>query len=167
MNDFDDDIHNMRQTVTRGQILAIDDTGPVQTATVKTADGVIRAGVEVIQLYGLASYPPAGGGEMVLLANGNDAADLIGFVTAPSYRFGKQNHGETALYSANGCRIQVQQGGILALSAGARILLDAPEVDVTGNLTINGDVTINGDLIATGNVTVDGNINATGTIHGA
>ena len=91
----------------------------------------------------------------MLFAVGNDASHLIGIVDAPALRFGNLQRGEAVIYGAGGSRVHIQQGGTVVVAAAVKVIVQAPDVEILGNLSV------------TGHVTVTGAIDATGTIHGA
>ncbi len=154
MNDDEEDVHNLRQSIVQGVVLSIEDGGAVQTATVQTADGAIRAGVEIVQPFGFASSPPAAGADVLLWAVGGDVGHLVGLVSAPGLRFGNLNRGEVVVYGAGGSRVHLQQGGTVVIAAATKVIISATAVEIDGALTVNGHLQVNGA------------IDATGTIHG-
>lgn len=84
------DVYDARAMVQRGLVLSIDDTGQVQTATVRTTDGAIYSGIEVYQPFGAASVPPGDGAIALLFAVGGDPANMVALLANPSIRFGGQ-----------------------------------------------------------------------------
>ena len=156
----------LRGAAMRGLVQSIDDSGPMQTVTVITHDGMIRAGIEVYQPFGLATAAVAVGSVVQLAAIGADPGDLIALPpTTPGLRFGNLAAGEVVLYDATGDRVALKQGGeidILAATminltaAGVSIVLTSTGVAITGNVTITGNVAVTGTLSTTGDVTANG-----------
>ena len=74
-------------------------------------------------------------------------------------------------------KVVVEVGADILLKAGAKVTVDVPETEVTGNLLVKGKLTYQGGMAGsggsgaaaaiTGNVQVNGNIDATGTIMDA
>ncbi|MCM3011385.1 phage baseplate assembly protein V, partial [Bacillus subtilis] len=74
-------------------------------------------------------------------------------------------------------KVVVEVGADILLKAGAKVTVDVPETEVTGNLLVKGKLTYQGGMAGsggggaaaaiTGNVQVTGNIDATGTIMDA
>ncbi len=143
------DAMQMRGAVARGVVTGTADAGQAQTVDVETHEGVLRAGVEVMQVFGLASRPPAGPGAMaLLLAVGGDQGDMVALPLAcPSIRFGGLLAGEAVLYDAAGNRVHIRDGGIVEVHAATKIKLVAPLVEIVAD-----DVTITGDLAVAGQV---------------
>jgi phage gp45-like len=128
-----------------GVVQSANDTGEVQTVTVMTADGAVRADVEVMQIYGFASLAPANGAICLLIAVGGDPANLRAWpVAAPAARFGGMAAGDTCVYAQDGSRIHIKQGGVIEIWAGASLTINAAEVTMTGTLNVTTDVVIAG-----------------------
>jgi phage gp45-like len=145
-----EDANTLRGLAVRGLVHRVDDGGAAQRLDIETHEGVVRSGVEVLQPYGLASAPAAGG-LTVVLALGGDQGDLVALPMAqPAARMGGLGPGQVALYDDTGTR--VGKLGVLA----------AAEVTVTVGGTVF-KVTPAGVQI-TGNLVVDGDISATGTV---
>lgn len=123
----------LRGLVARGLVRTTSDAGAAQTAEVTVARHVDRSGVEIIQPFGLASRPPAGG-SMVVLAVGGDQGDLVGLpVAAPSSRLGHLAEGESALYGGDGTRVHIKADGTVHVPAGKAVVITC------GDLTIEID----------------------------
>lgn len=140
-------VEDARGTATEGIIVAVNDTGQVQTVDVQTNAGVY-AGVEVFQPFGHASSPPAQGAVAILLAIGGDPANLRAFIKAPQRRLGKLARGESAIYGSDGSRVHIRQGGTIDVLGATAVHM------VVGSATLDlaaGVVTItNADVIADG-----------------
>lgn len=143
------DIMTLRGGVARGAVVATADDGQAQTVDVETHEGVLRAGVEVMQVFGLASRPPLGPGAMaLLLAVGGDQGDMVALPLAvPSVRFGMLPPGDAVLYDAAGQRVHLRDGVIVEMVAAVKIRMVAPTVEIVAD-----DVTISGDLAVAGQV---------------
>jgi phage baseplate assembly protein V len=139
---------DLRSIITEGIILAVDDTGEVQTIDVQTHDGVIRHGIEVHQCAGMASNPQVGG-KALLMAVGGDIANLRALPPSDPTRFGKQASGERCIYGPDGSRVHLRAGGIIEVLAGNQVIIQAPEIAVTApnGVTITANVTIIGNLV--------------------
>lgn len=147
-------VGNLRALISYGVVTNVDDSGSAQTATVTTGDGVLRAEVEVMQPFGLASVPPADGATTVLLQIGGDPANLVALpMSNPSTRFGGLGAGEAVLYAGDGTRIHVKPGGVVEVW-GVSVTVNAQTltINAAGGTTINGNIQINGHLTASGDV---------------
>lgn len=140
-------VEDARGGATEGVVVAVNDTGQVQTVDVQTPGG-LYAGVEVWQPFGHASSPPPNGAVAILIAIGGDPANLRAFIKAPQRRFGNLVRGESALYGSDGSRVHVRQGGTIEVigAAAARMVVGSATLELAA-----GVVTItNADVIADG-----------------
>jgi phage baseplate assembly protein V len=162
-----------RAMLTKGIIVAVDDTGAAQTVDVLTHDGALFSSVEVIQLFGHASVPAADGAQALVLAIGGDPANRMAIPFNPAVRFGNLVPGESVLYGSDGSRVGVRTGGTVEVLGMSLVTLQSPEITllapngvaITGNVTITGSLTVSGaTLLEAGTVTGDWTVG--GTIHG-
>ncbi|SIP96324.1 phage baseplate assembly protein [Bosea sp. TND4EK4] len=122
--------HAYRGTVLRGVVRSTNDKGAMQTASVTTHRHVDRTDVEVVQPFGFASRPPAGG-LMIVLAIGGDQGDLAGLpVAAPGSRLGNLKEGESAQYNAKGDRIHIKDDGTIEILTTRKVLVKVKETTV-------------------------------------
>jgi phage gp45-like len=144
----------MRQTsfALRGVVLAVNDSGAVQTVDVETHPGVVRSQVPVLAPYGF-SAGPAAGSVVILLPMGGDAGDLVAMpASLPGGRQGSGAAGEVALADAQGNRVIIRAGGIVEVHAATTIKLVAPVVEITGDVTVTGTLTAQTVRDATGSM---------------
>ncbi|HVT35410.1 MAG TPA: hypothetical protein VHE37_07500, partial [Nevskiaceae bacterium] len=64
--------------------------------------------------------------------------------------------GESASYNLWGDFIHLKQDGTVHLKARSKLLVEAPETEFTGNVTIDGNLHINGDTSGDGTGHFDG-----------
>jgi phage baseplate assembly protein V len=150
-----EDANTLRGLAVRGLVHRVDDASAAQRLDVETHEGVVRSGVEVLQPYGLASAPAAGG-LTVVIALGGDQGDLVALPMAqPASRMGGLAPGQVALYDDTGTRVALTADGKLALLAAAEVTLTVAGtvLKVTpGGVTITGKLVVEGDIEATGTV---------------
>lgn len=165
----------VRGAAVLGEVLAIDDGGEAQTITVRTHQDVVRSGVEVLSIHGLASNP-GDGATCLLLAVGGDqghlvALPLMGFST----RFGALPAGGVALYDDAGNHIAFTADGRVTVAAAAllRLFVQTLSIEAQGGTTVHGPVTFTdpvtfaADVRFQGNVTIQGSLAVAGAITGA
>ena len=164
---LDETIQELRGASMRGLVQAIHDTGEVQTVDVVTHDGMLRAGIEVFQFYGIATCAPAVGSVVQLAAIGADPGDLVALPPiCPAARYGGLLPNEVVIYDASGQRLALRQGGVVQLLGATSITLAVGNASLTitesgiattGTLTNNGvDVSsthVHGGVITGGNDT--------------
>lgn len=164
-----DDVPRFRAGSVLGIVQSVDDSGEAQTLTVQTHDGVVRQGIEVMSIHGLASTPLPGAIVLLHAIEG----DQTHYVAAPAslfgYRFGAVPGGGVALADAAGNRLAFPADGTGTLTVAALLTLMAQTmaVNVQGAATFTcGLVEFAGDVVFKGNVTIDGNLTVLGTING-
>jgi phage baseplate assembly protein V len=160
MNRQSEQTMELRGASMRGLVVAVDDTGPMQTVDVQTHDGFVRSGIEVYQMFGVATCAPAVGSVVQLMAFGADPGDLVALpMITPALRYGGLAQGEVVLYDNTGDRVALRNGGfvqILAASTielavgGTSVTLSSSGIAVVGNITQTGNIDSTGDHIANG-----------------
>ena len=147
--------HDGRVQATRGIVSATNDNGQAQTADVTSHAGMLHAGVEVMQIYGLASRPPAKGAIGVSIAIGGDPGDTVMLPLGyPSARFGGLAEGDTVIFTLEGTRVALRMGGKVEIMSASSVAITSPGVTITASagVTIVGNVAIQGNLTVTGDV---------------
>jgi adhesin HecA-like repeat protein len=138
---IDEIFSSLRGVVSIGVVQSANDAGEAQTVTLVTADGVVRADVEVMQIFGFASLPPSNGAICLVVAVGGDPANLRALpIACPAARFGGMVGGDAAMYAADGSRVHIKPDGVVEIWAGSTLTINAPNVTLTGTLTAQGDV---------------------------
>ncbi len=153
-----------RSMIVRGVVEQSYDDGEMQLVDVRTHDGILRTGIEVIQTYGMAHNPPVGS-IAVLMAVGGDTGDYMALPSGnPSARMGGLAQGEAGIYRwPDGTRIMLRGGGVIEVLAATRVTISTGDVEVTAPIGVTittPTATINGDLKVTGQVS-----DATGTMQ--
>lgn len=139
----------LRGLVMRAEVRGTSDGGETQTVEAETHEGILRSAVEVLQPFGVASRPPAGG-VAVVLAIGGDQGDLVALPLAcPSSRFGGLAEGETVVYDAAGNRLHFRAGGLVELRAqnSVKVQVGGTVMEVTpAGVAITGDLVVSGQV---------------------
>ena len=150
-----DDVYNMRGTIVLGEVLSVDDTGPAQTLTVRTHDGIVRSGIRVMQPDGHAGVTAGDGAEVLMFAVGGDPAHFVALPPSnPAARFGHAAAGEQVIYAPDGTRVAVRSGGRIEIWGGSSVTIHTAGMTVTAP----SGVTIVGPLHVTGPVTRDADV---------
>ena len=125
----------LRGLVQRGVVHRVDDSGGVQQADVETAEGVVRSGVHVVQMPGLACNPGTDGVMAVVISPGGDQGIPLVILAATGAGLGNLAAGEMAIYALDGsARVHCQPGGTIHAMASTKIIAEAPEIDVTATI---------------------------------
>lgn len=130
-------VYDARAMIQLADVQSINDTGQAQTATVMTSAGAVYSDIEVIQTYGVSSAAPVDGAIALVFAVGGDPANLRAFLFNPSFRYGRQQPGESAIFAPDGTRVVVREGGVVEVIGGNQIKLTAPTVTINASAAAN------------------------------
>lgn len=146
-------VRPMQQAIARraARVVArlVDDSTKMQLLQIGVMAGETAGGVERFQNYGFTSKPLAGAeGVVVFLGGGSDHPICIA-MDDRRYRKIALAEGESAVYNHVGDFIHIKADGSISVKASASVDVDAPEVTMTGNLTVAGNITsTSGDVVA-------------------
>lgn len=164
----------------RAVVRAIDDSKGRQTLQVELLKGELRDQVERMQNYGFTSHPLPGADAAVVFVTGNREQGIAVAVDDRRYRLNLQP-GEVSLYDDIGNRVSLLRDRIdilgtdlvsvvapavtvecddLTATATATAEIEAPEITLTGNVTVAGNFTVTGG----GAANISANVNFTGTV---
>ena len=165
-------VRPMQQAISRraARVVArlVDDTTKLQILQIGIMAGETAGGVERFQNYGFTSKPLEGAeGVVVFLGGGSDHPICI-VMDDRRYRKNDLASGETAVYNHVGDFIHIKADGSISVKASASVDVDAPEVTMSGNLTVAGNITsTTGNISATaGNITAPAGDVVAGTVSG-
>ncbi len=134
--------------VSRAILESVKDSGGIQMVKVSLLEGETREGLERVQNFGFTSNPPEGAEAVAVFAGGNREVGFIIACDHRQYRFKPLASGESALYTDDGTVIHLKKGGIIEVKAATKVEIDAPELELTGNLTVSGNVDAQGSVSA-------------------
>lgn len=152
--------------VSRAVLQLVDDAARMQGVQVVLLKGEVRP-LERFQNYGLSSHPHPGAEGIAVFVGGNREHGVIVAMDDGRYRPTDIEPGEVVLYDDLGSRVHLKRDGEIHVTASALVVVDAPEAEFTGNVTVAGNLEVTGNVvIPTGNVTLtDGTLTATnGTV---
>jgi len=109
-----------------------------------------------MSVYGICSNPPSNSHILLLSSNG-DESNKFGFQNDFLARKKDLKEGEVALYNT-------LTESFVVMNENGDVDVEAPNVNIVGNLTVDGDITTTGDMTATGEVTA-GAVTLTGHGH--
>ncbi len=160
-------IEQSRGTIVLGEVQSIDDTGEAQTISVQTHDGVLRSGVEVASIHGLATNP-GDGAACILLAIGDDQAHLVALpLMGIGTRFGRVPKGGVVLYDAAGNHLAFTADGNATLAAAAllRLVVQTLSIEAQAGSTVHGPVTFTDPVTFQAGVTFQADVTINGALH--
>lgn len=112
--------------------------------------------VERAQDYGFTSHPLPGCDAFLLCSGGSREQAVAVAVDDRRHRPRDLAAGEVALYTDEGDRVVLRRGRVVEVTAGARVRVDAPEAEFTGNVRIAGTLAVEGDTTFSGAVSASG-----------
>ena len=120
--------------VARSVIDLLDEKNGKLLAQIKLLDGQVRAQVEILQQYGFASRPLAGGEAGVMFVGGNRHHGLVIATDDKRYRLRGMANGEVALYTDEGDVVHLKRGGEIYVKAKTKVRIDTPRLECTGEI---------------------------------
>jgi len=125
-------VTRLANLVARGVIRQTDDARKVQVVQVEVGEGEVRE-VQRVQEYGFTSHPPAGGEAVVVFVGGRRDHGLTVATDDGRYRPTGLEAGEVAVYTDQGDRVIIERGGTVRVTASAKVVLEAPLVELAGS----------------------------------
>lgn len=151
----------------RAVVLQSTDSGALQRLQVRALAGEALDGVERLGEYGFASRPlPGATGLLVCLGGNRDHPVMVG-TEDTRHRLRDLEPGEVALYTDEGDLIVLRRGRTIEIVAGGEVAIQAPEVTLSGNLTVAGSISTEGSIAAAGSISTDGSVSAAGDVADA
>lgn len=131
----------VRLMVGRAILAAISDAGPIQTAQAKLLADETHDDMERVQEYGLTSVPLPGAEGVVVFVGGNRDHGLIVATDDRRYRIKGLQGGEVAIYTDEGDTIILKRGRVIEITAGTKVRIVTPLLEVTGEVKDKCDST--------------------------
>lgn len=151
----------------RGVLRLVKAAGAVQLAQVDGLAGEQLQDAELFQHYGYTSNPPAGTMAVIVPIGGKTSHGIAVATEHGAHRKKGLATGEVALYTDEGDCIVLNRGRIVRVVAGAKVRIEAPLVEITGDLTVTGKITGSGGFAISGGATtvaINGNLATIGTV---
>jgi phage gp45-like len=139
----------VRLSIGRVVLGLVNDAAKLQAVQVTLRADEVRAGAEHFQHYGFTSVPLPGAEGIALAVGGS--TDHVVVINVDDRRYRKKGllPGETCLYTKWGDYILIREGEIVVKHA-TKVVIDAPLVEITGNVTVAGTVVAQGDVVGLG-----------------
>jgi phage gp45-like len=123
----------------------------VRNALIQRADFLGRFGEsftdrELFGHYGFASHPLPGAEGVTVFINGDINNAIVIATEDRRYRL-TLREGEACLYTDEGDFVHLKRGKELHLKSGNKVLIEAPAVEVVGDLNVSGRITATGDIV--------------------
>lgn len=122
----------------------------IQRANGEGLAGETLADMELFQQFGFTSAPPDGAQLIVLPLGGRTSAAVVVATEHGVYRFHLNAKGEAALYNQWGDLVHMRQDRTIHIIAGAKVEIDAPLLQVNGEVHATGSITSDQDVFDQG-----------------
>lgn len=140
----------LRLVVGRAVLALVNDAAKLQAVQVQVQEGVVRDRVEHFQHYGFTSHPlPGAEGISLSVAASSDHTVVIN-IDDRRFRLKSLAAGEVALYTDEGDKLHFKRGNVIQIVAASQLILDAPTVAISGNVTVGGALVVTGDVTGSG-----------------
>lgn len=138
--------------VARAVVQLVNDGAKLQLVQLGVLADETRSDLERFQEYGFTSVPLAGAEAVVMFVGGRRDHGLVVAVDDRRHRKKGLEPGEAALYTDEGDYVLLRRGRIVEVKAGAKVRVDAPMAELTGNVTIAGTLTVAGNITSAATV---------------
>ena len=151
----------VRQLIARAVVTLVDDGRKMQTVQVRATADEVLDDCEHWQGYGLSVHPHPGGEALLLAQGGGRGAPIVVAVADRRYRLTGLAAGEVAIHDDQGQTVILRRTGVE---------ITAPQVTITGTLTVGGGLAVSGAgpsgkaLAITGDLNLTGGLAATGAL---
>jgi phage baseplate assembly protein V len=123
----------VRLMVGRGVLALVNDSFKMQGIQVELLAGEVR-NMERFQDYGFTSVPHPGAEVAAVFVDGNRGHGIAIRIDDRRYRLNELQVGEVALYTDEGDKIVLKRGGIVEITASAKVRVVAPLLECTGDI---------------------------------
>ena len=131
----------MMLAVGRAVLRAVDDSGDLQRLQLTLLSEETRGEVERLQGYGFTAVPIAGAEVIVVSVGGNRDNPVAIALDDRRFRPSGLEPGEVCLFSRRADqRVILKADGTVLIQA-PKLRIEAPEVEIAGDVTVTGDVT--------------------------
>lgn len=128
----------------------------VQRLNAEALAGEILQDVELMQQFGFVSGLPEGTQLIVIPLGGRTSAAVVVASEHGSYRFKVDHDGEAAVYNQWGDSVHLKKDRSIRVTAEAKVVLDTPLTEMTGDLSVAGSISSGADITAAGDVSDQG-----------
>ncbi|WP_188260877.1 phage baseplate assembly protein V [Azospirillum tabaci] len=123
-------IQNM---LARGIVTAVGQAG-AQVVQVQLLADEAKDGVEHAEPYGFTAHPLPGATAVVVFVGGDRSHGIAAAVSDARHRPGDLQPGEVCIYTDEGDEIRIKRGGELVIKAAAKVRIETPLLEVTGEV---------------------------------
>lgn len=154
-------LRKLRLLVQRAVITQTKYIKGIRVMQVKLPAGNALSDVEHIEPFGFTSHPPDNSEAIVLSLAGNGSHSLVICAHNREYKM-EIAKGEAAIYNEHGDYVHIKKDRTIEMKSAVKVLVNAPETECTGNLTVKGTTTLQSTLDVTGATTLQNTLSVTG-----
>jgi phage baseplate assembly protein V len=130
----------LRQAIARGVLRLVNDAQGLQVVQVTLLAKQTRDAVEVAGHFGFCSNAPAGADVVIVAPSGSTDRAVAVSIEHRDYRLRNLLPGEAAVHNQWQDRVVFQADGTILVVARGTVRIQAPLVEVMGDLRVTGDV---------------------------
>lgn len=162
----------IRRLAGRALVRRVTYANKIRYLQIQQEGGVPVDDIEHFEPFGFTSHPLPNSEAIVLAFNGNGSHAIGLLVGDQRYRL-VIAEGESAIYNNFGDKVHIKKDRTISVEAAVKVIIDTPEVEMTGKLTVAQSITAGtymsaGTYIsATTNVLAGANMTAVGIVKGA
>lgn len=135
----------IKMLVQRSVLTRVKYDSKVRLLQVKLPGGQELADIEHVEPFGFTSHAPAGA-ECLVLAFGGNGSHSVGLqVGDRRYRMVIEE-GDVAIYNKNEDYLHLKNDGTATLKSSTKVIVDSPQVEMTGTLKVAGATTLESTL---------------------
>jgi phage gp45-like len=145
----------VRHMIARGVVRSVDDAKLMQELSrIDLETGYRPTKIEHWHPYGFVQHPHDGAEVMALSLGGNRDHMVVIATADRRYRM-KVAQGEVAIHDDQSQFVHLKRDGILVKTP-KKAIVEAPDIELKGNVAIRGNLSVEGDVSNTGNMTTGG-----------
>lgn len=136
----------------RSTLVLVDDSGTKQLVQITALASERGSKIQRLQSFGFTANPPPGCSGLLISIGGSRTHCL--FIEGENGNRKKDlQTGESAQYNDFGDYILLDKDGNCRVHASTKVLIEAPEAELTGNCTVDGNLHVKGDIKGDGQIT--------------
>jgi len=152
----------IKMLVQRSVLTRVKYDSKVRLLQVKLPGGQELADIEHLEPFGFTSHAPAGA-ECLVLAFGGNGSHSVGLqVGDRRYRMVIEE-GDVAIYNQNADYLHLKNDGTATLKSSTKVIVDSPQVEMTGTLKVAGATLLQSTLGVAGDTALAANLVVVGT----
>ena len=130
----------------RGVVSAVNSLGKLQLLQLRLLWRETKDNVEHFEPFGFTSHPLPGAEHVTVFMDGDRSHGITLVVTDRRYRLQGLPAGGVALYDSAGACVVLSADHRIKVKADTKVLIDSPDVEITGSLKVGQNIVADGDI---------------------